>query len=88
MERAALTSDTAERVRLAAVEALAVLAEQGAVARTEVMVEVRQDQGFLGLVVRHFDAAGVAVYDQRFGVLWRQEARAAPMNFGDQGVFA
>ena len=88
VERAALTSDTAERVRLAAVEALAVLAEQGAVARTEVLVEVRQDQGFLGLVVRHFDAAGVAVYDQRFGVLWRQEARAAPMNFGDQGVFA
>jgi phage gp46-like protein len=81
VERAALTEDTARRVEAHAAAALAVLADQGAVARTEVTTEVRREQGFLGLVVRHYDADGARVYDQRFGVLWRQSARDARMNF-------
>ena len=87
VERAALNEDTARRVEDAAAEALAVLAGQGAVARTEITTEIRRGQGFLGLCVQHFSQSGALVYDQRFDVLWQQTLNAAPMNFGDQGMF-
>lgn len=87
VERGTLDEATALRVKDYAEEALAVLRTQGAVARTIVETERRQEQGFLGLVVRHFSHAGDTVYDQRFGILWQQSLRSAPMNFGDQGVF-
>lgn len=88
IERGIANDATAVAVRDYALEALAVLAEQGAVARTEVETELRPEQGFLGLVVRHFDHAGDRAYEQRFAVLWGQTRRNAPMNFGDQGIFA
>lgn len=88
IERGIASDETAQRVRDLAEEALAVLAEQGAVARTEVDTELRAHQGFLGLIVRHFDQTGDRIYEQRFAVLWDQTRRNAPMNFGDQGVFA
>ena len=88
VERGIASDETAVSVRDYALEALAVLAEQGAVAETQVETELRQDQGFLGLIVRHFDHSGARIYDQRFAVLWGETRRNAPMNFGDQGVFA
>lgn len=87
-ERGIADEDTARRVRDYAEEAMAVLIAQGAVARTEVETELRAAEGFLGLIVRHFDHAGDRVYEQRFAVLWGETRRNAPMNFGDQGVFA
>ena len=88
IERGIADEGTAARVRDHALDALAVLAEQGAVARTEVDTELRKERGFLGLIVRHFDHAGRRIYEQRFTVLWAQSRRNAPMNFGDQGVFS
>lgn len=83
VERAVLNDASAARVRDAAADALAVLAEQGAVARTQVTTEIRQAEGFLGLIVEHFSHDGSQVYAQRFAVLWDQTRRSAPMNFGD-----
>lgn len=87
IERGILSDAVAQRVRDRAEEALAVLVDQGAVARTEVETEARIDQGFLGLRVRHFSHSDETVYDQRFEILWSQTRNGAPMNFGDQGVF-
>ena len=75
---------TARRARDYAEEALATLARQGVVARTEVETTVERAHGFLGIGVRHFDAADIAVYAQKFAVLWAQASRNAPMNFGDR----
>jgi len=87
IERAAFAADLPRRVKDRAEEALAVLLDQGAVARTEIETEARPGQGFLGLHVRHFSHAGETIYDQRFEVLWHQTSRFAPMNFGDRGLF-
>ncbi len=86
VERAILDEATAARVKRRASESLDVLAEQGAVARTEIETEVRRDQGFLGLRVAHYGHDGARMYDQRFAVLWNQTLRNAPMNYGDTGV--
>ncbi len=67
-------------------DALAVLAGQGAVARTEVAGELDRAQSALLLVVRHYSQAGTAVYEQRFGVIWQQTLNPAPMNFGDRSM--
>lgn len=68
-------------------DALAVLRDQGAVARTDVGVEIRRQQGFVGITVRHYDETQALKYDQQFDVLWAQAAQNAPMNYGDRGVF-
>lgn len=86
VERAVLNEATASRVKARAADALAVLAQQGAVARTEIETDVRRENGFLGLRVAHFGHDGRQIYDQRFAVLWTQALRNAPMNYGD-GVF-
>jgi phage gp46-like protein len=83
LERAVLTDRTPEVAKDYAEEALAILSDQGAVARTDVEVSADRSSGALFIVVRHYSHAGVRVYDQRFGVLWDQTRRAAPMNFGD-----
>lgn len=87
LERAVLTDRTPAIAKEYAAEALAVLVEQGAVARTDVEVSVDRTAGALFIVVRHFSHDGARVYDQRFGVLWEQSRQAAPMNFGDT-IFA
>ena len=67
-------------------EALEVLLEQGAVARTEVETAGDAARGLLTMTVRHYSAAGAIRYEQRFSVLWGQEASPKPMNFGDQSL--
>lgn len=88
VERGILNEATAASVRDAAADALDVLRVQGAVARTDVTSELRQEQGLLGLLVEHFSHDGSKVYTQRFAVLWEQAGRGAQMNYGTQGVFA
>lgn len=83
LERATLTDRTPALAQDFAEEALAVLAEQGAVARTEVETSADRSSGALFIIVRHFSHDGARVYDQRFGVLWEQARRPVPMNFGD-----
>jgi phage gp46-like protein len=83
LERATLTDRTPALALDYAEEALAVLADQGAVARTEVETSADRSTGALFIVVRHFSHDGARVYDQRFGVLWEQTRRPVPMNFGD-----
>ncbi len=87
LERAVLNEQTRALAQVYAEEALAVLVEQGAVAETQVTTEMRQEQGFLGIVVRHFSHGAERIYEQRFNVVWLQSLRHAPMNFGEQGVF-
>lgn len=88
VERGRLDENTARSVRDAFADALDVLRTQGAVARTDISTEIRQDQGLLGVVVRHYSHDGTEMYAQRFAVLWDQAARGAQMNYGTQGVFA
>lgn len=86
LERAVLTDETARRARAYAEDALAVIALQGAVARTDVAVEIDRGRAMLAVLVTHWDQAGVKSYEQRFGVLWAQSARGAEMNYGDRWV--
>ena len=65
---------------------MAVLAEQGAVARTDVTTEIDRRSGALLIRVVHHSQSGQRIYEQRFGVLWEQAGRNAPMNFGDQSI--
>lgn len=87
LRRSPLTERTAKRAKDICDDALAIIAKQGAVARTVVETELRPSQGLLGIIVRHFDRDGSERYEQRFGVLWEQVAGGAPMNYGDRGVF-
>ncbi len=86
LERSALNDGLARRAKDIVEEAMAVLAEQGAVARTEVTTSVDRSQGSLLIVVNHYSHAGERVYEQRFGVLWHQAARGAQMNYGDRSI--
>lgn len=86
LERSALTDRLASQAHDIVTDAMAVLATQGAVARTEVETSVDRRQGALMIVVRHYSHAGERIYDQRFGVLWAQSARNAPMTFGDRSI--
>ncbi len=83
VERGVLTEPTRARVQLAAEEALAVLADQGAVARTEIETGIDDRRSMLWLLVSHFAHDGARVYEQRFGVLWRQTLQPARMTYGD-----
>lgn len=87
VERGVLNADVAASVKDQAEAALAVLADQGAVAETVVTAEARITEGLLVLGVSHFSQSGTKTYDQRFEVLWQQTLGTAPMNYGDQGVF-
>jgi len=86
LERAPLTAELARRARAIVAEAMAPLAAQGAVARTDVETSIDRAQSALLIVIRHFSHDGARVYEQRFGVLWAQAARRAPMNFGDRSI--
>lgn len=86
LERAALDSRLAMLARDHAEAALAVLAGQGAVARTEVEAEIDRRSAALLLRVRHYSRDGARSYEQRFGVVWGQERRPAQMNFGDRDL--
>lgn len=63
--------------------AMAVIVDQGAVARTEIETAIDTARSALLVRVSHFGEDGERIYDQRFGVLWQQAAANAPMNFGD-----
>lgn len=83
LERAVLNDETEQLAKAYAEEALATLAAQGAVARTEVVTERDDMKGSLFIGVAHYGHDGTRIYDQRFGVLWSQAQSNAPMNFGD-----
>ncbi len=86
LERGVITDRLAAEARAIVEDALAVLAAQGAVAATEVETSVDRRQQSLLITVRHYSQAGARIYEQRFGVLWHQSARNAPMNFGDRSL--
>lgn len=83
LHRSILDSRIALLARDYAEEALKVLLDQGAVARTDVATVHDEVAGTLFMTIRHFSQDGAKIYDQRFGVLWDQERRPAQMNFGD-----
>lgn len=71
-ERSALTDDTAEGVRVEAIEALQPLLEQGLCALIDVDVEVNKTIGAITLIINIFSEAGDVRYSQRFERVWRQ----------------
>lgn len=86
LERSALGGDLQRRAQSIVEEAMAPLAGQGAVARTDVETSIDRGQGALLIVIRHYSQAGDRIYEQRFGVLWQQTLRGAQMNFGDRSI--
>lgn len=88
LERGILDAQTVLTAQDYAEECLAVLKEQGAVARTDVTVEARQQQGLLCIDVKHWSHAGEQSYDRHFDVLWQQMNVPADMNFGSAPVWA
>ena len=88
VERGVLTEEARRKSQDTVEDAMAVLVDQGAVARTEVETEIDQRRSALLIVVRHYDESGERIYDQRFGVLWAQVPRDARMNFGDELLVA
>lgn len=86
LERSALTDRLAFEARDIVADAMAVLASQGAVARTDVETAIDRKAGSLSITIRHYSHDGARVYEQRFGVLWTQAARNAPMNYGDRSL--
>ncbi len=82
--RSPLTEPVRAGIEDAARDALAVLVTQGAVARTDVSAEIDRVRSAVLLTVRHYSHDGTLAYDQRFGVLWAQVPRNAPMNFGER----
>lgn len=86
LERSALTDRLALSARDIVADAMAVLAQQGAVARTDVETAIDRRTSALLITVRHYSHDGARTYEQRFGVLWAQAARGAPMNFGDRSL--
>lgn len=83
LKRGVLNAETARLAKVYAEDALRHLVVQGAVSRTDVAVEMRQGQGFLGIHVAHYDASGAEVYAQRFDALWTQAAANAAMTFDE-----
>lgn len=86
LERSALSDDLARRAQDIVAESLAVLADQGAVARTDVATSIDRRAGSLLIVVRHYSQSGDRIYEQRFGVLWQQSERRVQMNYGDRSI--
>lgn len=86
LERAVFTPRTFEIARDYVIEALATMAEQGAVARTDVEVSGDQVTGHLYIAVSHYSHDGRRAYEQRFGVLWQQMKNPKQMNFRDRAA--
>lgn len=86
LTRSVLTEDVRLRAYDYTVEALEVLRRQGAVARTDVTVQMVPAWRALLIGVVHWSRSGEQVYEQRFGVLWEQSQNGAQMNFGDRGM--
>lgn len=86
LERAPLTDHLAREARDIVEDAMAVLAAQDAVARTDVETSIDRRQSALLIEVRHYSHAGERIYDQRFGVLWQQVTSPARMNYGDRSL--
>lgn len=87
LERAALTDTTIQQAYDYAMDALAVLKDQGAVAATEVEVMADKARGLLALEVRHFSQAGGEIYRQQFDVSWQQTRNGAESTMGERRVF-
>jgi phage gp46-like protein len=87
IERGVLTEDVAKSVKRRAEWALAVLVDQGAVARTDVATGIDTSRGLLWIDVSHFSHDGETVYEQRFGVVWQQIGNSPQMTFGDVSYF-
>jgi phage gp46-like protein len=88
VERGVLTEDTRRSAQDTVEDAMAVLLDQGAVARTEVVTDIDHGRQALLISISHYDESGDRIYDQRFGVLWSQVTRNARMNFGDELLVA
>ena len=86
LERAPLTERLARDARDIVADAMAVLAAQGAVARTDVETAIDRRAASLMITIRHYSHDGARAYEQKFGVLWAQASRNAPMNFGDRSI--
>lgn len=86
LERTVLDARTALLAEDYAREALQVLIDQGAVARTEVAATADSRAGTLILSVQHYSQDGAKAFDQRFGVLWAQERVPKQMTFGERAV--
>lgn len=86
LERAPLTDRLAREARDIVADAMAVLAAQGAVARTDVETAIDRRAASLMITIRHYSHDGARAYEQQFGVLWAQASRNAPMNFGDRSI--
>jgi len=78
IERGVVNAETERLVAEYAAEALEILAEQRAVARTEVETVRDERRGFVGLTVTHFDQHGARAYEQRFAVLWSKQVAERP----------
>ena len=83
LERGVLNERTALAAQDYAEEALAVLARQGAVARTAVTVGADAQLGRLDILVEHYSHDGARVYEQKFARLWGQTMTPARMNYGE-----
>ncbi len=88
LARARLDERARQNAEDFAIEALAVLRSQGAVASTSVAATIDRARGAILLDVVHTAIDGARVYQQQFGVVWTQAGRNAPMNFGEQGLVA
>lgn len=88
LERVAIDDRLAQTAEDIVAEALAVLADQGAVAKTDVTATLDRGRRALLIEVVHWSHTGERAYEQRFGVLWDQTRRNASMNFGDGTLVA
>jgi phage gp46-like protein len=75
LKRAPLTLAIANYARQFALDALACLKDQGAVARIDAQTTI--SGGTLFLAVQMYGADGSKVYDQQFAIIWQQLAMAA-----------
>lgn len=80
--RSPLTPEVANGVHDTVLQSLSILKESGAVAKTTVDVKIRKDISGITILIVHFDANGVEVYRQPFGVIWEQVKNPAQMRFG------
>ena len=71
-ERAALTDETVEGVRVEAIDSLSPLLDQGLCTRIDVTSEADKTVGSIVLVINLFSEDGELRYNQRFERVWRQ----------------
>jgi phage gp46-like protein len=72
LERSVVTEETAQWARAFAIEALAPLQRQNAVARIDVFTTARPELNRLDLGVDLYARDGVKVFSRQFDILWRQ----------------